>query len=69
MVEHTDGQRWQKDCKKKFTKLEEHQTSGWNFIHLADFALIFFFSLSLILAYLDFQRSALTGILIAGMLV
>lgn len=28
VIEHTDGQRWQKDCERKFTKLEmtnEHQ--------------------------------------------
>lgn len=41
---------------------------GISFIWLT-LPLFFFFSLSLILAYLDFQRSALTGILIAGMLV
>ena len=71
--------RWQKDCKRKFTKLEEYQVrvtgreklqGGISFIWLTLPLFFFFFSsLSLILAYLDFQRSVLTGILIAGMLV
>ena len=76
VVEHTDGQRWQKDCKRKFTKLEEHQVrvtrreklqGGISFIWLT--LPIFFFSLSLTLAYLDFLRLILIGVLIAGMLV
>ena len=73
VVEHTDGQRWQKDCKRKFTKLEEHQVrvtgreklqGGISFIWWT--LPPFFFALSLMLAYLDFQRSILTGVLIAG---